>query len=205
MPNLRVRPKAAHGLVTEVTPESAGWSYVGFALHRLNANEGVAASTGGREVCLVVVSGQARLSIDGRDFGVIGGRKTPFDGPPWAAYAPAGSRYSVTAITALELGVCSAPGGPGHPAKLIPPGAYPQIARGKGSNTRYVTNIMPEDDGSADALLVLEVALVGQVVSIMLVRGVGRRVAARRDYLDDQQRVGRAVVLRHDVGDITGV
>ena len=35
MPNLRVRPKGTHGLVTEVTPESAGWSYVGFALHRL--------------------------------------------------------------------------------------------------------------------------------------------------------------------------
>jgi 5-deoxy-glucuronate isomerase len=161
MPNLRVRPKGSHGLVTEVTPASAGWSYVGFALHRLNANEGVAANTGTREVCLVVVSGKASLSIDGKDFGVIGGRLTPFDGPPWAAYVPAGSHYSVTAVTALEMGVCSAPGGLGYPAKLIPPGEHPQIARGKGSNTRYVTNIMPEDDGSASALLVVEVITPG--------------------------------------------
>jgi 5-deoxy-glucuronate isomerase len=161
MPNLRVRPKGSHGLVTEVTPESAGWSYVGFALHRLAAGESVAAETGKREVCLVLVSGKAKLTIDGKDLGEVGGRMTPFEGPPWAAYAPAGARYSVTAVTPLEFGVCSAPGASGHPAKLIPPGAHPQIVRGKGSNTRYVTNIMPEDDGAANALLVVEVITPG--------------------------------------------
>jgi len=161
MPNLRVRPRGSHGLVTEVTPESAGWSYVGFALHRLEAGESVVAETMKREVCLVLVSGKARLTIDDKDFGVIGARMTPFEGPPWAAYVPAGARYCVTAVTPLELGVCSAPGASGHPARLIPPGAHPQIARGKGSNTRYVTNIMPEDDGAADALLVVEVITPG--------------------------------------------
>jgi 5-deoxy-glucuronate isomerase len=161
MPNLRVRPKGTHGLVTEVTPESAGWSYVGFALHRLDVGETVAAETGEREVCLALVSGRANLTIDGEDFGAIGGRMSPFDGPPWAAYAPAGSRYAVTALTPLELAVCSAPGGGDHPARLIPPGAHPQVVRGKGSNTRYVTNIMPEDDGAADALLVVEVITPG--------------------------------------------
>jgi 5-deoxy-glucuronate isomerase len=161
MQHLRVRPRGTHGLITEVTPESAGWSYVGFALHRLDAGEAVEAGTGTREVCLVVVSGKATLAIDGRDFGQIGGRMSPFEGPPWAAYVPAGGRYSVVAVTPLELGVCSAPGGSGYPSKLIPPGAHPQIARGKGSNTRHVTNIMPEDDGSANALLVVEVITPG--------------------------------------------
>jgi 5-deoxy-glucuronate isomerase len=161
MPNLRVRPKGRRGLVTAVTPESAGWSYVGFALHRLEAGESLVAETGAREVCLALVSGKAKLTIDGRDFGEIGARMTPFDGPPWAAYAPAGARYSVVALTPLELGVCSAPGGGGLPAKLIPPGAHPQITRGKGSNTRYVTNIMPEGDGAAHSLLVVEVITPG--------------------------------------------
>ena len=161
MSQLRVRPRGARGLVTEVTPGSAGWTYVGFALHRLCAGESVAAETGTREICLVLVSGTARLTIDGKDFGEIGERMSPFDGAPWAGYAPAGSRYALTATTALELGVCSAPGGAGFPAKLIPPGAHPQIARGKGSNTRYVTNIMPEDDRSANALLVVEVITPG--------------------------------------------
>ena len=61
MPNLRVRPKGRRGLVAEVTPESAGWSYVGFALHRLDAGESLVAETGKREVCLVLVSGKAKL------------------------------------------------------------------------------------------------------------------------------------------------
>ncbi len=133
MSQLRVRPRRTHGLVTEVTPASAGWNYVGFALHRLEAGESVAAETGSREVCLVLVSGKARLAIDGKDFGAIGERMSPFDGAPWAVYAPASSRYAVTALTSLELAVCSAPGGRSHPAKVIPPGAHPQIVRGKGS------------------------------------------------------------------------
>ena len=60
MSELRVRPKGTHGLVTEVTPESAGWTYVGFALHRLEPGESLAAETGAREVCLVLVSGKAQ-------------------------------------------------------------------------------------------------------------------------------------------------
>lgn len=46
-------------------------------------------------------------------------------------------------------------------AKVIPPSEHPQIVRGKGSNTRYVTNIMLENDGPAKALLVVEVITPG--------------------------------------------
>ncbi len=35
------------------------------------------------------------------------------------------------------------------------------MTRGKGTNTRYVTNIMPEDDSSAQSLLVVEVITPG--------------------------------------------
>lgn len=154
---LRVRPKGAHGLVTEVTPTSAGWRYVGFALQRLKPGETVEAATGDNEVCLVLISGKVKLTLDGRDHGEIGERMTPFEGAPWAAYAPASSRYAFTATTDAEVAVCSAPGASGYPAKLIPPGTHAQITRGKGSNTRLVTNIMPENDGSAASLLVVEV------------------------------------------------
>ena len=161
MSHLKVKAAPTGSLISEVTPESAGWSYVGFALHRLGAGATLAAETGAREVCLTLVSGKARLEIDGKDFGEIGQRMSPFDGPPWAAYVPAGSHYRLTATTPLEAGVGSAPGAPGFSAKVIPPGTHPQIVRGKGANTRYVTNILPEDDGSAHALLVVEVITPG--------------------------------------------
>ncbi|MCY1229657.1 5-deoxy-glucuronate isomerase [compost metagenome] len=74
---------------------------------------------------------------------------------------PKGSRWQATATTDLDLAICSAPGGEGFKAKVIKPGTHPQMTRGKGTNTRYVTNIMPEDDSSAQSLLVVEVITPG--------------------------------------------
>jgi 5-deoxy-glucuronate isomerase len=155
---LRVRPKAESGLVQRVTPESAGWTYVGFDLQRLAAGEGIGTQTGDREVCLVFVTGKGQVMVDGKDFGELGGRMSPFDGAPAAVYVPAGADWRVSATTDLELAVCSAPGGGEYPARVIEVPA--QITRGKGSNTRYVTNILPEDS-PANALLVVEVITPG--------------------------------------------
>lgn len=157
MSTLLRKPLAAHGLVHDITPASAGWGYVGFALHRLAPGETVSGGGDGRETCLVMVSGRAHLTADGVDFGVVGERMSPFEGAPHAAYAPAGARWSATAQTPIELAVCTAPGGGAYRPRLIAPGTHPQIIRGQGSNTRYVTNIMPEDDGAAHALIVVEV------------------------------------------------
>ena len=52
MSHLKVKPAGSHGRVTHVTPESAGWTYVGFDLHRLKPGETVSARTGDREACL---------------------------------------------------------------------------------------------------------------------------------------------------------
>ncbi|MCP8897533.1 5-deoxy-glucuronate isomerase [Shinella daejeonensis] len=157
MSKLLLKPDGDHGRVTHVTPENAGWTYVGFDVHRMKPGEIVSAETGSREVCLVWLTGKGAAVAGGRDFGVLGERMSVFEGEPHALYVPAGSNWSVTAETELELAVCSAPGGGDHKAKAIPPGTHPQISRGKGSNVRHVINIMPEDDNSAHSLLVVEV------------------------------------------------
>jgi len=156
-PNLRRRPTGTTGQVHNITPASAGWSHVGFALHRLAAGEAVDGESGINELCLVLVSGKARISVDGIDLGEIGERMSPFEGAPWAVYVPMGSEWEVEATTPLELAVCAAPGGGNHTAQVIPPTRHPPITRGKGANVRHVHNIMPEDDGAANALLVVEV------------------------------------------------
>ncbi|HWK67399.1 MAG TPA: 5-deoxy-glucuronate isomerase [Rhizobiaceae bacterium] len=161
MSRLLVKPGKGNGLVTRVTPESAGWTYVGFDLHRLKPGESVSAETGGREACLVFVSGKGKASAAGQEFGLLGARMSPFEGKPWSVYVPQGSDWSVTAETGLELAVCSAPGlGGGLPARVIAPDSLGQETRGKGTNTRYVTNILPEGE-PADALLVVEVITPG--------------------------------------------
>ena len=155
--NLRLRPQAKTGLVHNVTPASAGWSHVGFALHKLSEGEVTGGEAGANELCLVLVSGKARISVDGVELGEIGERMSPFEGAPWAVYVPMGSEWAANATTALELAVCAAPGGGDYTARIIPPGTHPRLSRGKGANVRHVYNIMPEDDGAANSLLVVEV------------------------------------------------
>ena len=45
MPDLLRKPFGTHGKVHDITPENAGWRYVGFSLYRLRAGEN--ASLGG--------------------------------------------------------------------------------------------------------------------------------------------------------------
>jgi 5-deoxy-glucuronate isomerase len=161
MPKLLVKSQKGTGRVSHVTPASAGWTYVGFDLHRLKPGETVSAAAGDREVCLVFVTGKGEAKAAGKEFGLLGERMSPFEGKPWSVYVPQDSDWLVTAETDLELAVCSAPGlGGGHGARVIAPEQLGREVRGKGANTRYVTNILPENE-PADSLLVVEVITPG--------------------------------------------
>ncbi|WP_417579680.1 5-deoxy-glucuronate isomerase [Pelagibacterium sp.] len=161
MSELLVRPSGTSGKVIEITPQSAGWRYVGFELHKLAAGETVSAQTGEREVCLVFVTGTGRVDAGGRALGEMGGRKSPFEGKPAAVYVPGENTWSVTAVSDVELAVCSAPALTSREIVVIGADAMSQEVRGKGTNTRHVTNILPETDGVADSLLVVEVITPG--------------------------------------------
>ena len=151
----------ALGRVIHITPKTADWSYVGFDLHQLRPGQIISGDAEAREICLVLVSGRAKVAAGGADFGIIGERTSPFEGRPYSIYTPAGSCWTVTAETELTLAVCSAPGKAGaRPARLIAPADLGQETRGTGTNTRYVTNILPET-AEADSLLVVEVITPG--------------------------------------------
>jgi len=163
MPELKLKAPAPEerGRVVHVTPASAGWTYVGFDLYRLEPGASAAQRTEEREVCLVLISGKARISAGGHDFGTLGRRMSPFEGPPHSLYVPAGSDWTAIAETELELAVCSAPGlGGDREPRPIGPDAVHQETRGSGTNTRHVTNILPEWE-PADSLLVVEVITPG--------------------------------------------
>ncbi|MDJ1017720.1 MAG: 5-deoxy-glucuronate isomerase [Paracoccaceae bacterium] len=158
MSRLLIRPSGERGKVHAITPESAGWSYVGFDLHRLKAGETVAEETGSREAILVLVEGKAHVAAGGADFGVLGDRMSVFERtPPHCVYVPSAGAWEATAESDLTLAVCSAPGKAGHPARIIGPEGIATTPRGKGTNTRYINNIAMEDRDVADSLLVTEV------------------------------------------------
>ncbi|SDR18399.1 5-deoxyglucuronate isomerase [Rhizobiales bacterium GAS191] len=163
MSKLLVKPSApdASGRITHVTPQTAGWTYVGFDVYRLGDGQEVEADSGDREVCLVLVTGRARIEGGAEDFGTLGERLSPFEGKPHSVYVPAGSHWRVKAAGEVTLAVCSAPGQAGaRKPRKIAPADLGQETRGKGTNTRYVTNILPET-AEADSLLVVEVITPG--------------------------------------------
>ena len=105
--------------VHRITPESAGWHYVGFEIFDLAPPKRLERESGPREECLVLLSGRASMSVDGHSFGAIGARHTPFEGKPFAVYAPPRSRIRVVPETGCELAVCSAPASGTLAARLI--------------------------------------------------------------------------------------
>ena len=158
MGDLLRKPRGTTGLVHDITPQTAGWGYVGFALHRLAPGDHVAGVTGAREVILVLVEGKAHLTGAGQDWGVMGARMDVFERtPPHCLYLPDGSDWAATALTHCTLAVCSAPGRSGHPARRLGPDGITLTQRGTGQNTRYINNIAMENLDVADSLLVTEV------------------------------------------------
>ena len=164
MSPLLVRPHApdASGSVLQVTPQSAGWSHVGFQVLKLAAGQAFEGRDPARETCVVVMSGTVEATAGEVSFGVVGGRASVFeDKAPGAVYVPADTPFQVTALGDVELALCTAPSAPGaRPPRLIAESDMPRETRGKGTNTRLVRNILPET-AAADGLLVVEVITPG--------------------------------------------
>jgi 5-deoxy-glucuronate isomerase len=152
------KPLRPAGLVHDIMPADAGWSHVGFALHRLAPGETATGTTDAREVILVLVEGKAQVTAAGQDWGLMGDRLDVFDRrPPHALYLPPGQDWTATATTPCTLAVCSAPARGDHPPARIGPEGIAMVTRGKGTNTRYIHPIAMEERDVADQLLVTEV------------------------------------------------
>ncbi len=136
-----------------VTPASAGWRYVGFEVLRLPVGARAERHSRDTEVCLVVLAGRALVGE-----WEVGGRTSPFEGPPEGVYLPPAVPYLVRALTDLELAVGSAPAERGARARLLR--SPRREVRGAGSTERFIHHILMEDE-PAERLLVTEVVTPG--------------------------------------------
>lgn len=144
--------------IVRVTPQSAGWRYVGFSAHRLAKGESMTIDRPGVELCVVVLGGSVTVrGSEGAKWRDIGERRDVFDDrAPYAVYLPDGRGIDVTAHTTAEIGVASAPGPGNAAARLIEPAQMKRFARGKGLNERFVCDILPQTEPALH-LLVVEV------------------------------------------------
>jgi len=161
-PDLLVKGSAGQRTLVQV-PEGA-LDYVGFAAHRLADGEELPVKGGDQELCLVLLSGKATVTASHPKKGSfawenIGERQSVFeDQSPYAVYLPPHSEALVRAHGTAEIAVCRAPGNPDETLapRLIEPAQMNRSTRGKGANTRYVCDILP-DTAEAHSLLVVEV------------------------------------------------
>src|SRR5206468_3917391 len=114
----------------EVTPESAGWSHVGFEVRRLAPGESVERPTGVREVCVVMLGGRADIACGGQRWKDVGSRDSVFAGTPDAVYLPPGEPVTVTATGRCEVALCWAPASRGAEPALIKASDIPPSTRG---------------------------------------------------------------------------
>jgi 5-deoxy-glucuronate isomerase len=148
---------ADDGTIVTVTPQSAGWTYVGFEAVDLAAGRTIARDTGARETCLVVISGHVHVRSPHGDWLDLGGRPDPFSGRPDAAYLPPRTAFTVEgAGDGAEIGLCHAPATTGAPARALRAGAVDSQTRGYDSHQRTVNDILM-DGQAAERLLVCEV------------------------------------------------
>ena len=157
MAKLLIKPIKKSGKVISVSPASAKWKYVGHDVWKLAAGKIAKGGEDKRETCIVFVQGKGLVKVDGKDFGILGDRMTPFAGKPWSIYIPPKSKWSVTATTDCVVNICTAPAKGVGQAFVIAPDDLTLETRGKGSNTRYVSFILPEQDERVESLLVVEV------------------------------------------------
>jgi 5-deoxy-glucuronate isomerase len=154
---LLVKPTRKSGRIINITPASAKWKYVGHEVWHLATGKTAKGFETKRESCIVFMSGKGEVMVDGKSFGVLGERASPFEGKPWSVYIPPKAKWTVKATSDCVVNVCTAPAKTGTPAFVISPDTLSIETRGKGSNTRYVCNILPEQDKRAESLLVVEV------------------------------------------------
>jgi 5-deoxy-glucuronate isomerase len=142
--------------VTVRTPGNSGLRFVSFEAVTLTVGQRHAASTGSREMGLVVISGTVTVRAGGSAWRGVGQRPDPFSGPPAAVYLPPGEEYEIEAESDSEIGLCAAAGDRRFAPRLIAPESVATHVRGSGHSARRINNILMEG-ADACSLLITEV------------------------------------------------
>jgi 5-deoxy-glucuronate isomerase len=154
--SLLVKAKREGAEIVRVTPQSAGWNYVGFAAYRLAPDEEIAPRTSATdEVCVVILSGTASVKAEGQTWRELSGRSSVERAR--APLLPRGNG-TIRAHAERDRRITRL----GRPRARAPDRAQNDEtpAHGEGLNQRFVCDILPQTE-AADHLLVVEVVTPG--------------------------------------------
>lgn len=143
------------GNVLQVTPESAGWTYVGLTVEQIAPGESWSFTAEQDEICIVPLRGSANIESNHGEF-IVSRPGTMFDGKPTCLYLPVGSSFTAHSDEGAELAVTASRATREFPAKLIEPDEIDVEIRGAGNAARQISHIV-KPEFPADNLLVVEV------------------------------------------------
>jgi 5-deoxy-glucuronate isomerase len=140
----RAAPPGPDGSIVGVSPADAGWSYVGFSVHRLAPGAAIRRASAPDERLVLVLEGRATVRIDTAVFAEVGTRESVFDGPPPPVILAApGTDIEVRAKTPTLIAVATAPAGPIERTALIAGDQILVEARGSGNTARRIHHLLP--------------------------------------------------------------
>jgi 5-deoxy-glucuronate isomerase len=146
-------------LVQEIDNQNSPLKYVGFRLLTMEKNAVFTEDTEGYEVCVVALTGQIQVSESNHIFSSLGTRTSVFDRIPTDSVYISNNRiYEVKAESDnVKVALCYSPSTKQRATKWIKAADISIEDRGKYANKRHVHNILPDDDNTANSLLVVEV------------------------------------------------
>ena len=144
---------------SQVTPESAGWSYVGLRVLRLEAGRPAAVDTGDDELLVVPVSGAVELTVGGAFSTSIAlaGRPSVFTHVTDTAYVGRDCALTLTSTQDAEIALATARCTTALPPAHLPASDAVVEVRGAGAATRQVTSFaVPGVFDGAERLMACE-------------------------------------------------
>jgi 5-deoxy-glucuronate isomerase len=136
--------------------DTKDFQFLTFRNDKLRAGESVTASTGDRELGMVVLGGQCSVTSSRGEWKKIGRRPNVFAGMPYSLYLPIETDFTVTADADCDLAFCYCKAEEQHEPKLITPDDIEVEIRGAGNATRQINKII-KPEFAAHRLLVVEV------------------------------------------------
>ena len=143
--NLKVSLAPVQGYNKVFDVGELGMKLIRFGLLKLAKGTTYEGDTGETEVALVLMGGNFSASGDGWAFEVANGRASPFVGKPHCLYLPRRTKYSIVALSDVEL-ACNASPATRDTARptLIKPDDTRHIALGRDNWTRTSEIILDE-------------------------------------------------------------
>ena len=138
-----------------VDPASASWRYLSFRVDKLGGDDKVSRTTGNEEIAFVPLAGIVTVQSNGMTW-ELGGRRSVFEGMPWALYLPRDTVYMLSSLGDAEVAIAGARAEEQLEPRLVTPEEIDIEVRGSGNATRQINHII-KPEFPAQRLLVVEV------------------------------------------------